>query len=416
MTSVGDLHSQAMDAAFFADRERNWGNVGRAAELFEQALDLELAAIDALDALDESEGMGWAVLHRSAGWLALDCERPDLARRLAAKALASEPHPDITNELDDLMEQANFHRHLETRGIALSDGEVQLSLVGHAVASGLASLSDFMPRTNSLQSLIYRMVQRTWGLQYSGAIPRDIRNRYQIFVSPPRPGSFAISFRLAHSSPQTELSGFVGPAEIISEFMDLMELANSSQISEIQQHIPDPAYQRNFLGLAKKLALDGDRIRQVGFTAVKGGETRYLSVTTPASCFPVPDIKEGNQAGDSIEVSGMLRYADAGARQRNRNQIKIVNDSGPSYEVAVPEGMMDDIVRPLWNSFVTVRGSRRRRGKIIRLHEIWESEPDSGDAVGPRISITNSGMVSNNRCSRFPYLDSFGYPHSECES
>ena len=384
MSSVKDSHNQAMDAAFFAARERRRGNGEKAAELFKQALQHEL---DAIAGMSEADGMSWAVLHRSAGWLALDCNRPRLAEQLACRALAGEPHPEITEELRDLLEHANLHQYLEPQGIVLGTAEVQLTLTGHAVANGIALMSDVVSRMNNFQSLVYRIAQRMLEKPYQGRIPNDIRNRYRAFAAPPRSGSFAISLRIGEPSPQLSLPGFFSSEEIIHEFMDLMELANSVKIDEIQERIPNSEYQRNFLGLAKTLAPDGDRIRQVGF--VVGGEaTRTLSVTTPASRFPLPDNGERNQPGVSVrEVSGTLRYADAGAGASNRNRIKLINDNGPTHAINVPAGMMDDIVRPLWNSFVTVRGSMSGRQKIFRLQEIWESEPASGSALSQPISM-----------------------------
>ncbi len=40
------IHNKAMEVAFFADQERRRGNEKQAAELFEQALDLELKALE----------------------------------------------------------------------------------------------------------------------------------------------------------------------------------------------------------------------------------------------------------------------------------------------------------------------------------------------------------------------------------
>ena len=384
MSSVKDAHNQAMDAAFFADRERRRGNWERASTLFEQALQHELAAISGMS---EADGMSWAVLHRSAGWLALDCNQPRLAEQLACRALAGEPLPEIAEELRDLLEHTNLRKHLEPQGITLGSAEVQLRLTGRAVANGIALVSDVVSRVNSFQSLIYRITQRKLGRLYRGHIPNDIRNSYRAFAAPPRSGSFAISLRIGHPLPQFSLPGFLSPEEIIHEFMDLMELANLVRVAEIQERIPDSAYRHNFLGLAKTLAPDGERIRQVGF--IVGEEAaRTLLVTTPASRFPVPDTGEGKRRGVSVEeVSGTLRYADAGVGDSNRNRIRLINHNGPTHEVNVPAGMMDDIVRPLWNSFVTVKGSRSGRQKIVRLQEIWESEPASGKALGQPISV-----------------------------
>ena len=112
-----------------------------------------------------------------------------------------------------------------------------------------------------------------------------------------------------------------------------------------------------------------------------------MSVTTEARNIPSPETQNTQQARQSVEVSGMLRFADAGAS--NRNLIKLVNDDGPSYDIRVPVGLMDDIVRPLWNLHVTVRGSKGRRQQYIALQEIWESIHTSGQRVGPAITASS---------------------------
>ena len=385
MSSVRDSHARAMDTAFFADRERRRGNVDGASRLFEEALNLELGAIEGLN---ESDGLAWAVLHRSAGWLALDCKRPRLAEQLASRALSGEPDLDVAEELRDLLERANFYRHLEPRGIVLSEGEVHLNLAGRAVANGVAFLADIVSRMNSFQSLVYRIVQRKLNNPYNGRVPSDIRNSYRVFTSQPTSGSFGVSLRLGQPAIQPPLPGFFGAPDVIHEFMDRLDLANRRQMGEIRERIPEEAYRRNFLGLARNLAPDGDRIRQVSFTTRRGSDVHAVAVTTPASDLRVSDADDVREESSLVEVSGTLRYANTGTGNRNHNRIRLVEDAGPSHYIIVPEGLMDDIVRPLWNSFVTVKGSYRARQKLPRLIEIWESEPDSGRVVGPVIRAT----------------------------
>ena len=101
MTDKYSPHDYAMEAAFFADLERKRGNEEEAVPLFERALNLELKA---LAEMKESEGLWWSVLHRSAGWLALDCNQPRLAEKLACKALAGEPDSTIADQLRELLE------------------------------------------------------------------------------------------------------------------------------------------------------------------------------------------------------------------------------------------------------------------------------------------------------------------------
>ena len=100
MSKVGDLHNRAMELTDAAVRDRRQGDVAKAAALFEQALNHEL---DALAGLEQSDGLAAAILHRSAAWLALDCNQPRLAEKLACQALAGDPDPTIADQLREVL-------------------------------------------------------------------------------------------------------------------------------------------------------------------------------------------------------------------------------------------------------------------------------------------------------------------------
>ena len=104
MSSVRDCHNLAMEFTDLGNKKRASRDREGALPYYEQALDFELAAIDGLP---EQSGLAWDILHRSAGWLAMDCNRPEQAAQLAKKALANNPHPDIAVELHDVLTAAN---------------------------------------------------------------------------------------------------------------------------------------------------------------------------------------------------------------------------------------------------------------------------------------------------------------------
>ena len=120
MTTLDEYHDKAMEKSFFADLERRRGNEEEASQLFQQALELELKAIGEITEPIEPT---FSVLHRSAGWLALDCKQPRLAEQLACKALAGNPPEKIADELRDLWQQANFRRHFEPRESKPGEGQ-----------------------------------------------------------------------------------------------------------------------------------------------------------------------------------------------------------------------------------------------------------------------------------------------------
>ena len=52
--------------------------------------------------------------------------------------LAGDPPEEIAEELRDLLEKVNFHRHLEVRGISLGPDEIQMSIAGRSIGLGIA--------------------------------------------------------------------------------------------------------------------------------------------------------------------------------------------------------------------------------------------------------------------------------------
>ena len=372
MSTLDKLHDQAMEAAFFADLERRKGNDEQAAELFKKALALERQAIAEMTRPVEPT---WSILHRSAGWLALDCNQPHQAERLACTALAGAPPSEIAEELRDLLEHSNFRRHLELKGVTLEQDEVQLSLSGQAVGLGLVDLAEFSKRVEDSSKLIHRIVERKTRKPFRerGPTAKSIKDQYPSFVSSPRAASFAVTLKFGQPNDQQlsfpEMSGI---GEILDEFMDLMELVNDSKVSDIQKRISDPAYTRNFFGLTKKIAPDGERIRQVGFTVLRRGVERSVEITKPSSEISLAPEDPPSVETEPVEVQGILRYADATGGSSNR--IKVIDKEQKAHTINVPEGMMSDIVRPMWDLFVSIRGVRK--GNLIELQEISEARGD----------------------------------------
>ena len=379
MSKVKDLHARAMEHAERAFLARLRGNTDVATDLFREALKGEIAAIEEMREYSEPTH---SILHRSAATLALDCHDLRTAERMAAQGLAKDPPVDLAQELRDVLEQIHFRRHLDLRGIELSEDELQMNLTGPAVGFGLVNSNEFLSRVGDLSRLIHRTVERKKRKPFreKGRSGKDIEDNYELFISVPRAASFSVTLRLGSPIGQQSFPVVRDIPAIVDEFLDLLALANKSKIVEIRDRIPEPAYFRNFLGLAKKLAPDGARIRQVGFTAVRKGEQRHVSVTRHSDQFgelrtdepPTGELK-------SIVIRGALRYADS--TRSSSNKIKLIDDEERSHVIRVPEGMMGDIVRPMWEARVEIRG--RRDGRHIVLESIEEIAPtDTSDEGG----------------------------------
>jgi hypothetical protein len=370
MNKVRDKHNQAMDYAEMALLARRRGKREEEEALSRCALQAELEAIEALLATERVEPT-CSVLHRSAATLALDCGEPRTAEKLVAAALAGSPPEEIAEELRDLMEQIQFRRHLELRGITLGEDEMQMSLEGPSTGFGIVESSEFLHRVTHASKAIYRIVERRSRRPFreAGRLKKSVKDNYEVFVSVPRAASFAVTLKLGQPSDQPNLPHVLDNGQVIDEFMDLMQLVNHRELDELRRRIPDDAYLRNFVGLAKKIAPDGDNVRLVGFTSTRSGENRYLPITRCRSDFPgVPASLEAGSSG-VVEVRGTLRFADD--TRASNGTIRLVEEDGQtSHDVKVPAGMMDDIVRPMWGSIVVVKGVFE--GRHIVLEDIME--------------------------------------------
>jgi len=71
-------------------------------------------------------------------------------------------------------------------------------------------------------------------------------------------------------------------------------------------------------------------------------------------------------------ITGTLRFADA--TKIERPKIKLIDESGVAHNIIVPEGMMSDIVKPLWEEPVIVTGFYRRGA--IQLEKISRASTD----------------------------------------
>ena len=363
MNESRDAHDKAMDFAFLADRSKAAGNPVEAKRLYGQALESEL---DALAALRSPTPKTFAVMHRSAAWLALECGEIRKAEQLASAGLAGNPPPDIANELREVWEQANFHRHLHVQGIVPAGHEIQMTLSGPGVGLGITEWMGYRRRVDDTLKMITRITERRAERPFRRRGPPEamIRKYLSPHVSLARAASYAVSIRLGRG--QMHLPGLLDlpdMPEVIHDFLTIVEEVNRAGDDQLEELIPEDSYRRNALALVKQIAPDGAKIKQVGFTASGADGPRMIGFTRTKK-----DVRQSaadrTPTEESIVIHGILLFADA---RRRSNEIRIVADDG-DHKVRVASEMMDDIVRPLWNSEVTVHGVRR--GRSVTLTEI----------------------------------------------
>ena len=333
------------------------GNDVEASVLNRQAFELERNAAQLLLQSFDVEPTR-SVLYRSAATLALECGEYVEARRLAHQGLAGNPPQEIFDEIHEILEEEEFQRHLSTRGVTLHPEEFQMSFAGPAITAGFALAAAVMSRLENLRSLILRTAERISGVPYRtrGRAQRPL----EFFVGVPRAGSFALSVHIGEPE-QLNLPGIGKAGAVVQELFDCFDLFESDSRTPLRDRIRDDAYYTNFVALARKIGPDGNAVRWVGLTSVRGSEKRYVELKPVPRNLPVRPRHEVDEVTEEITVQGVLRYADA---TRATETVRLLDSDGNLHKIRIPLGV-DDVVKPYWLEEVVVTGFRDNQGYIV---------------------------------------------------
>jgi len=370
MIELNTLHNQSMDIAEKAFLLQQKGEDLLATESFEAAFQLEKEAALLLLGDYEAEPTR-SILFRSAASLAMNAGDFREAEKMIANGLAGNPPLEIAEELRDLYEQVTFERHMVLKGVSLLANEFQLSFNGKETGLGIIKKEEYTDRVDAIEALAIRTVERISKLPFreSGPASRDLKEKYSMYTSIPRAASYAVTISIGQPVLQSAMFDESVHDKIIDEIFEGMEMVNQSKENELRNKIKDEAYFKNFLALSKKIAPDGEDVNLVGFTAFINGKERKLPFKRTRKNISISlaensNWEDDNEAAYNIrEITGKLSYADG-----DNNRIRITESNGKAHLVMVPQGLMNDIVKPYWDDLVTL--SVRKKGRFFLLDDI----------------------------------------------
>ena len=368
MNALIQLHRDAMELADRAAAKKREGDHEAALELTREAFNREREAALTTENQMEFEPTR-SVLHRSAASLALECDEVREAERLIAAALAGEPPKEIAEELRDLLEDVNFRRHLAVRGMELNPDEFQLSLSGDAVGFGIAPIKYFLTRIQDMEKLIFRAAERLKGFEFRelGRPTKEVTDELEVYVSVPRAASFAVSLRIGCPQMKLDLGDKDLPKDVIADVFESLHLFNAQDFGQLEKMIDDETYLRNFVGLAERIAPDGEKLRHVGLTArTRDGDRQVVLTPKQRKRASMQATVKSTVEEERLEVVGAL--LEANAKSMARGRIEVVDENGKTHKFSIPRGMMSDIVKPMFEEKVIV--TWRRKGKQLRFDSI----------------------------------------------
>lgn len=367
MTTVRELHDGATELAQQAMVARHQGRAEEAQDLTHRAFEYELGAAKLVPDGESSEPTR-SILYLSAASLAYQCKNLQATQRLIAEGLSGYPPPKVEQDLKDLLEQVDFERHLEIRGIILEDRDLQISLVGRVVGSGMVVYQEFKKAIENTIDLIHRTVERKMGREFrkGSGRPGDIYRPFIPALSAGRLGSFAITLRLGVEEAR-QTSFLVSVPQVIEEVLLSIELINSSKEGELGKLIDDSIidaelYRRNLTTLIRNMAPDGERITFIGFTS----KDRSVGLTRLQSDIEyTPEIEGISREVEltPITITGVLDHAlSRELKGIERKYIEVNPEVGRAQKVIVDEGMID-VVRSYFGQMVEVKGISVRDDK-----------------------------------------------------
>lgn len=363
MTSVRELHNEAMRLAQLALVARQHGEYDRAQEIARQAYDCERKAAHLVPEGESSEPTR-SILFRSAASLAYQCKELSAAQRLIAKGLSGYPPHQTERELKELYEQVTFELDLQLQSKKVENDKLDIRLRGKGVGFGAILYDEFIERIQAARRLIDRTVQRLMHRDYQKSGP--IAGKFKAFVPllyTPKPGSFAITLKLGRAE-NKQLPLFINASDVIEEIMLGMELISTGKEEDLREHIGQDAYYQQFLSLTRnRVAPDGEQISLIQFISTD----KHVVFTRPRKEIPMvakaPDQDDKEEKPEFVHIKGVLDYA----KSRRKDEIGLTAEDGEEYIVLVDEGM-DDLVMSYWKQHVIISGYQK--GKTIRFTDI----------------------------------------------
>ncbi|MBI3467475.1 MAG: hypothetical protein HY000_31080 [Planctomycetes bacterium] len=228
-----------------------------------------------------------------------------------------------------------------------------------------------------------RTVERKRELPFreTGGPTRAATRDFEVYFSTARAASYAITVRLGRPQRQRLLAfaDYAKPSEVVEDVLACLDDFGGGRVEELHRRIKDEAYFNNFAALAKKLSPDGERVRTVGFTSVKGDEKHVVTLTGPPTSVWKPRVESGTK----VEYIGRIRAADETSKKRSHPVFRVETDAGVvSPPIRVAPGLLQDVVKPFWGELVKVIASKPKKGgpNMIEIESIEGQAAQNSDA------------------------------------
>lgn len=379
------LHREASELANKARIAQFDGDENAFLQLTQQAFHKESESAKLLHK-DPSHHM-FAILHRSAATLAYRCGEHKSAEELILEGMRQVRNDGLREDLYKLLDRVRLAVKYGQNANQLENEELVMTLQGIEANRGLIEPSLLSKRILKFSTLVRNTIG--WLNDYRFGDLSKVGREYQILATAPSFGSYRIGMTVTHVGPNRfpGISYFDG---VRLKVMENLRLLNGGEIAILKSDLNDNRYLQNLVGLAKELAPDGNTITAVGIEATIEGQRKSILFDSTRDdlnemVLPLDEESVSDDyriTDDMATVVGVLKYADA-----TKSQVKLLTEDGKWWQIVVPEGLAEDVVKPYFGDRVQVEGRcmiKTRKAKRLYLHDIRAA----GENIIPHLQTT----------------------------
>lgn len=382
MKRVKSLHNKAIEIAELAFKLKKEGKAEEALKQFSKAFELEKEAADLIP-IDKKSEPSRSILYRSAGSLALNACLFREAEKMTANGLLGYPPFEIAEELRNLFDQINFERHLNLKGIKLTDNEFLFSIAGGSeVGHGYIRSEEFIKRIDIISDITIKEVERR--------IKKTAKNKkkpnrkvvqiYKPYLQTLRAGSFQVIVQIGESQDNSLFPGYDTVVEsIIEHILGSIELVNNNSIGKLREKFEndEEKYFDHLLTSIKNLAPDGEKVKMIGLRGSEEQDPKIVKFIRPHKEIKLEAFDPQKQEeleeerkkkeGKSVTLSGVLDFA-----RSKKNEIAITDMQNKEHRIRVSEGQLAAIVKSNYEDEVKITGriEIKRNKEIIVLTDL----------------------------------------------
>ncbi len=375
---IGESHRQAEALAAEAVAVLNEGRRLAAIELYSRAATFERAAFDETP---PEKHRTRSILAVSFVSLLYKGRRYDEAELSIFELLASRQlQPWAEVQIRELLEAVTDERIIQLRLSRQYTGEsVTVSLRGGEIGAGTGPLDLILEKANGFRNLFYRIAEYvgSYPLRRRGSPPKGLLDLMQVRATQPSTGSYRLEIKLTEPAQLNLLEKeSINPSDVSDTLFSFLHALSVGTRDMVESVVPDPEYRKALLELTRSVAPTGRRLSEIALLRGRehGTESVYLTAALPERVRQALPPKPTVPGAEYDELRGVLR-----AVHLDKNWLEITLPENKHERCDTVPDMLDDVVGPMVNHEVIVRGRRRaKQGGIKRLlvEEIDLAEPD----------------------------------------